>query len=69
MKQYIGIALGMVAGSVLGAAAVTGLSAQVKAPSVHLVTEVDLTNPDAYGKNLRRRLKLPSKRQAVDWLP
>jgi hypothetical protein len=30
MKQYLGVALGMVAGSVLGAAAVTGLNAQVK---------------------------------------
>ena len=50
MKQYLGVALGMVAGSVLGAAAVTGLNAQVKAPAVYLVTEIDVTNPDAYGK-------------------
>jgi uncharacterized protein (DUF1330 family) len=50
MKQYFGVALGMVAGTVLGAAAVTGLNAQVKAPSVYLVTEIDVTNPDAYGK-------------------
>ena len=50
MKQYLGVALGMVAGSVLGGAAVTGLNAQVKAPSVYLVTEIDVTNPDAYGK-------------------
>jgi hypothetical protein len=50
MKQYFGVALGMVAGSVLGAAAVTGLNAQVKAPAVYLVTEIDVTNPDAYGK-------------------
>ena len=50
MKQYFGLALGMVAGSVLGAAAVTGLNAQVKAPSVYLVTEIDVTNPEAYGK-------------------
>ncbi len=51
MKQYFGVALGMVAGTVLGAAAVTGLNAQVKAPSVYLVSEVDVTNPDAYGKD------------------
>src|SRR5262245_62266285 len=50
MKQYLGVALGMVAGSVLGAAAVTGLNAQVKAPSVYLVTEIDVTNPEGYGK-------------------
>jgi uncharacterized protein (DUF1330 family) len=51
MKQYLGVALGMVAGSVLGAAAVTGLNAQVKAPAVYLVNEIDVTNPDAYGKD------------------
>ena len=49
MKQYFGVALGMVAGSVLGAAAVTGLNAQVKAP-VYSVTEIDVTNIDAYTK-------------------
>jgi len=50
MKQYLGVALGMIAGSVIGAAAVTGLHAQVKAPSVYLVTEIDVTNPEGYGK-------------------
>ena len=50
MKQYVGLALGMVAGSVLGAAAVTSLNAQVKAPAVYLVTEIDVTNPEGYGK-------------------
>ena len=50
MKQYVGLALGMVAGSVIGAAAVSGLNAQVKAPAVYLVTESDVTNPEAYGK-------------------
>jgi uncharacterized protein (DUF1330 family) len=49
MRQYFGVALGMVAGSVLGAAAVTGLNAQVKAP-VYSVTEIDVTNIDAYTK-------------------
>jgi len=39
----------MLAGSVLGAAAVSGLHAQGKAP-VYLVTEIDVTNPEAYGK-------------------
>ena len=50
MRRYLGVALGMVAGSVLGAAAVTGLNAQVKAPAVYLVTEIDVTNPEGYGK-------------------
>ena len=49
MKQYFGLGLGMLAGTVIGAAAVTGLHAQAK-PTVYLVTEIDVTNPDAYGK-------------------
>jgi len=40
----------MAAGIVLGAGAVTGLNAQVKTPAVYLVTEIDVTNPDGYGK-------------------
>ena len=38
----------MLAGTVIGAAAVTGLHAQAK-PPVYLVTEIDVTNPEAYG--------------------
>jgi uncharacterized protein (DUF1330 family) len=49
MKQYFGLALGLLAGTVIGAAAVTGLHAQAK-PPVYLVTEIDVTNPEAYGK-------------------
>jgi uncharacterized protein (DUF1330 family) len=49
MKQYFGLAVGLLAGTVIGAAAVTGLHAQGK-PPVYLVTEIDVTNPEAYGK-------------------
>jgi uncharacterized protein (DUF1330 family) len=49
MKTYFGVGLGMLAGAALGAAAVTGLHAQAK-PTVYLVTEIDVTNPEAYGK-------------------
>ena len=38
----------MLAGTAIGAAAVTGLHAQAK-PPVYLVTEIDVTNPEAYG--------------------
>ena len=48
MKQYIGLGLAMLAGTAIGAAAVTGLHAQAK-PPVYLVTEIDVTNPEAYG--------------------
>jgi len=34
---------------VIGAAAVTGLNAQAK-PPVFLITEIDVSNPEAYGK-------------------
>ena len=50
MKQYLGLGLGMIAGTVIGAAAVSGLHAQGK-PPVYLVTEIDVTNPEAYGKD------------------
>ena len=49
MKQYFGLALGLLAGTMIGAAAVTGLHAQAK-PPVYLITEIDVTNPEAYGK-------------------
>jgi uncharacterized protein (DUF1330 family) len=49
MKHYLSVGLGMVAGAVLGAAAVSALHAQAK-PTVYLVTEIDVSNPQAYGK-------------------
>lgn len=49
MSQYLGVGLGMVTGIAIGAAAVTGLHAQAKAP-VYTVTEIDVTNVDAYVK-------------------
>jgi uncharacterized protein (DUF1330 family) len=39
----------MLAGAALGAAAVNGLHAQAKAP-LYVVSLLDVTNPDAYGK-------------------
>ena len=48
MKQYFGLVLAMLAGTAIGAAAVTGLHAQAK-PPVYLITEIDVTNPEAYG--------------------
>jgi uncharacterized protein (DUF1330 family) len=49
MKQYLGVGLGMLAGVAIGAAAITGLNAQTK-PAIYLVTEIDVTDPDAYAK-------------------
>ena len=49
MKQYFVLGVGLLAGTMIGAAAVTGLHAQAKAP-VFLITEIDVSNPEAYGK-------------------
>src|SRR5580700_4275696 len=49
MKTRYVVALAMLAGIGLGAAAVQGLHAQAK-PPVYLVTEIDVSNVDAYAK-------------------
>jgi uncharacterized protein (DUF1330 family) len=49
MKQYFGVGLGMLAGTLIGAAAVSGLHAQAK-PPVYLITEIDVTDSDGYSK-------------------
>jgi uncharacterized protein (DUF1330 family) len=49
MRSYFGIGLAMLAGAVIGAAAVQGLHAQGGAP-VYVVSEIDVTNADAYVK-------------------
>ena len=48
MRQDCGLGLAMLVGGALGAAAVTGLHAQTK-PPVYLVSEIEVTNPAAYG--------------------
>ena len=49
MKTHYTVALAMLAGAAIGATAVNGLHAQAKAP-LYLVSEIDVTNPEAYGK-------------------
>jgi uncharacterized protein (DUF1330 family) len=49
MKTHYTVVLSMLAGAALGGAAIQGLHAQAK-PPVYLVTEIDVTNPEAYGK-------------------
>jgi uncharacterized protein (DUF1330 family) len=49
MNTKCKITLAMLAGVALGAAAVQGLHAQAK-PPVYFVAEIDVANPDAYGK-------------------
>src|SRR5438067_583292 len=49
MKTWYTVVLSMIAGAALGSAAIQALHAQAK-PPVYLVTEIDVTNPDAYAK-------------------
>jgi uncharacterized protein (DUF1330 family) len=49
MKTRYTVAMAMLAGAAIGATAVNGLRAQAKAP-IYVVTEIDVSNPDAYGK-------------------
>ena len=47
MKTNYTVGLGMIAGAVIGAAAVQGLHAQGK-PVAYVISEIEVTNPDAY---------------------
>lgn len=50
MKSNYKIAIALVAGAAIGGAAIQGLHAQAK-PPVYLVTEIDVSNAAAYGKD------------------
>ena len=47
MKTGYTVALALLVGVAIGAVTVKGLHAQIK--PIYLVTEIDVTNPDAYG--------------------
>jgi uncharacterized protein (DUF1330 family) len=49
MNTKFKLTLAVLAGAAIGATAVNGLRAQAKAP-LYVVSELDVTNPDAYGK-------------------
>ena len=56
MKTRFTVAVSMLAGAALGAVAVQGLHAQAK-PPVYYVAEIDVTNPDAYGKEYAPKMQ------------
>ena len=56
MKNYYTIALSMLAGAALGAAVIQGPHAQAK-PPVYYVAEIDVTNPETYGKEYAPKLR------------
>jgi len=49
MKTYYTIVLSMFAGAALGAGVIQSLHAQAK-PPIYYVAEIDVKEPDAYGK-------------------
>lgn len=49
MKARYTVALSMIAGVALGGAAIQGLHAQAK-PPIYLITEIDVTDAENYGK-------------------
>jgi uncharacterized protein (DUF1330 family) len=54
MNRHITLGLSMVAGAAIGAAAVQSLHAQAK-PPIYSISEIDLTNADAYLKEYAPR--------------
>jgi len=48
MKWYLVLGAGLLAGTMIGAAAVSVLHAQAK-PSVFVITEIDIIDPEGYG--------------------
>jgi uncharacterized protein (DUF1330 family) len=67
MRQYLVLGVGLLAGTVIGAAAVTGLHAQAK-PPVFLITEIDVTNPEAYGKEFAPKAQATIKAAGAKFL-
>jgi hypothetical protein len=57
MKSRYAVALSLLAGTALGAAAVQGLHAQAK-PPVYYVAEIDITDLDGWTKDYSPRPKL-----------
>jgi uncharacterized protein (DUF1330 family) len=49
MKTNYKVAIALVAGAAIGGAAIQGLHAQAKPPA-YVISEIDVTNPDAYAK-------------------
>ena len=54
MKTRSAVGIVMLAGMVVGAAAIQGLHAQSK-PPVNLITEIDVTDPEKYAKEFAPR--------------
>jgi len=58
---------GIIVGTVIGAAAVSGLHAQTK-PPLFLITEIDVMNPEAYGKEFAPKAQATIKAAGARFL-
>jgi uncharacterized protein (DUF1330 family) len=56
MRTYLSLSAGMAAGLVIGGFAVQGLHAQSK-PPIYYVSEIDISDPDAYGKEFAPKMQ------------
>jgi len=68
MDQRIALGLTLLAGVAIGATAIQGLHAQAK-PPIYYVSEIDVSNPDAYGReyatNMQALIKSHGGRQVA----
>ena len=60
MYRHITMGLGMIASAAVGAAAVQSLHAQAK-PPVYLIGAIDVSNPEAYGKEFAPKAQITIK--------
>ena len=67
MKTRYTVALSMLAGAALGAAAIQGLHAQAK-PPVYVIAQIDVTNPSAYAKEYVPKAVALNKAAGVRYL-
>jgi uncharacterized protein (DUF1330 family) len=67
MNQYFGIGVGMLSGILIGAAAISGLHAQTK-PKYYLISEIDVTNPEAYGKEFAPKAQATVKASGASFV-
>ena len=67
MKTCYTVGLAMLAGIGVGAVAVQGLHAQAK-PSLYLITEIDVSNPEAYGKEFAPKAQATIKAAGARFL-
>ena len=67
MRTYLAVSVAMLTGIAIGGFAVQGLNAQGKSP-VYLISEIDVTNPEAYGKEFAPKAQATIKAAGAKFL-